>query len=233
MLLRIIIILFIAGGALIFYGFQEYTLVSGAKTEPLEIDLAEIENNTSIDNNYINIGPHIALYSGSIFEYEYDRSGNSDYTGNSPLNYTYYPIISESHPYFDEVDKLEKEYGSVDDIPDDLWPGIDYFSVLVRTTDFKIVRDIPDDWRYEENVSGILINKIKSLDNEEKKLLQETFPDMDMEEVLLLEKDRVPGSPIIPYFLLTSGLILIMTGIGIIIKLSRENKGTSPHDNME
>jgi hypothetical protein len=228
MLVRIIIILIIAGGAVIFFGVRDYMLVSGSSQEPLEIDLADLENDTPVDNNHIKIGPHYALYAGCIFEYEKDQWSSDEYSILTEVNHIYYPIISENHQYFIQLAELAAEYGDIDDIPDDLWPEIEDFSVLVKSTDFDTVGDIPETWSYEEEVQGVVINKIKSLDSEEKNLLRESFPIADLDTVLLLDKGREPGSSVLPLLMVGGGVILIGIGIGIIVKQTKkENKPAS------
>lgn len=224
MLVRIVIILILAGGVLIFFGVRDYILVSGSSQEPLEIDLEDLENDVSIDTNHIKIGPHYALYAGCIFEYDTDQWSSDEYTDYTDLNHIYYPIISENHQYFIQLGELAAEYGDIENIPDELWPEIEDFPVLVKTTDFDTVGDIPETWLYEEEVQGIVINKIKSLDSEEKKLLRESFPIADLDTVLLLDKGREPGSSVFPLLMVAGGVILIGIGIGIIVSQSKKNK---------
>ncbi|MBN2534860.1 MAG: hypothetical protein JXB88_18410 [Spirochaetales bacterium] len=228
MLLRVIIILIIGGGALIFFGVRDFILLSDSTPEPQEIDLTVLENDRSLQTNHVRIGPHYALYPACIFEYETEESYSKDYTDSTSVNYVYYPIISQTHPFFIQLAALEAEYGDVDAIPDSLWPEIEDFSVLVKTTDFITVGSIPETWTYEEGVQGIVINKIKSLDHEEEELLKESFPAADLDNVLILDKGRKPGSLLSPLLMTGGGTALILFGLSIIIKEMKKRKKSTP-----
>jgi hypothetical protein len=146
----------------------------------------------------------------------------------------YYPIISESHPFFIQLGSLTAEYGDIDNIPDNLWPDIDNFSVLVKTVDFNTVGDIPDTWIYEDEIQGVVINQIESLDSDEKKLLWESFPTADLNNVLILDKGREPSLTFLPHLMIIGGVVLIFLGIGIIIRETKnKNKPVSTGTDMQ
>ena len=73
-------------------------------------------------------------------------------------------------------------------------PVIDTFAVLVKTEKFDTVGDLPETFDRASSIEGLIINEIDSLDDDEEKLIQQSFPSLDLDEVLILEEDRKPAS---------------------------------------
>jgi hypothetical protein len=115
---------------------------------------------------------------------------------NTTISECFYPIVSTSNPAVQKIRDLEKKYGSLDDVPDDV--AIEppaQFSVVVKTTRYKKVGDIPATGiRTEPQVQGLLLKRVSALGYQEKKLIQDSFPGMKMDNVLVLEEGRRPSS---------------------------------------
>lgn len=214
MLFRLKIIATVLGGMLAFFGFQEFRVSRGTSVEPVAVELSTLEEGTAPPNNHIKIGDHVAIYAGSVYEYSQDKSDKGPPRPSSKVTHAYYPIISESHPYFDRLNDLSEKHGGEANIPDAEYPTIDDFTVLVKTMEFKTIGAIPDGLTLEESVQGLIVNQIDGLDKEEKKLVRESFPKTDVENVIMIQAGRKPASLGKSLGMLGGGSLLALIGIG-------------------
>jgi len=198
------------GGMLAFWGFQEYRVSSGASQEPLTIELSSIEAGEEPENTYLHIPKHSALYFSSVYEYEQSKYSTSEPTPASKVNHTYYPIISAEHPF----NTLLAKYGDIESVPEGTeFPAPDSFAVLVKTKRFKKIGDIPVGIDPGEEVKGLLINRISSLGSEEEKLVRETFPNVNVDKLLILEDGREPSSALKSMGMMGGGVVLVLGGL--------------------
>ena len=212
---RLKIALIVLGGFLVWFGFKEFRVSSGTSSEPEVVDLAAFEKGEQPDNSCIQIQAHSAIYSASVYEYEASSYSSNDPGPSAKVNHTYYPIISPSHPFNVRWDELAEKYGSFDDVPEtEELPDLDTFVVLVKTERFKTVGAIPDNVVDESSVSGLLVNRISGLDNEEKDLVRQNFPTVDPDKLLILEEGRKPSSLFKSLGMLGGGLLLCVLGLG-------------------
>ena len=202
---RIKIAMIIGGGVLAFFGIQEFRVSSGTSSAPEEVQLLQLEGGQIPENSHLKVGPHYAIYAGSIYEYEESKySASSTPSNSAKVNVCYYPIVSKSHPF---VEAVERE--------DDFFE-FDQIAGLVKTKRFKKIGSIPEDLLADEsNVQGLVVNRVDSLDKEEKKLLKENFPKVDIDRVLILEEGRQPSSLLKSGGMIMGGLALIAVGIGL------------------
>jgi len=179
------------------YGWREWSASRDAAAEPVEVDLASLENGASPPNPHVRIGALVACYYSTVGEYKTDRRrGKRRADANTRLTHCFYPIISPAHPFVQKVNELAEKHGGLDKIPEDTdLPAIDRFAVMVKTERFKKFGDIPDvPHRREEQLQGLVINTLRPLGYKEKKLLREEFPNMDFDKVLVVEENRKPSS---------------------------------------
>jgi len=200
---RIKIAMVIGGAVLAFFGFQEFRVSSGTSSEPLAVNLAELERGEIPSNPHLTIGSHFALYGGCIYEFEQSKYGSGQPSGSSKVTMCYYPIVSAEHPLIQAIANESEDF------------DFGNLAVVVKTKRFKTFGALPDDILAQENaVQGLLINKIDSLDGEEKKLLQESFPSVDVDKVLILQEGRKPSSVFLSLGMLLGGVVLSLLGIG-------------------
>ncbi|MBN2685315.1 MAG: hypothetical protein JXR40_08545 [Pontiellaceae bacterium] len=209
------IALIVAGGALAFTGFQEWLVSRGTTQEPQRVELVDLEKNSDITNNHLKIGAHQALYSECVFNYK--KESGKELSDDSKINHAYYPILSNENILWQQTDDVIEQYGDVDSVPDDEWPELDSFSVLVKTRKFRTYADILGTIEDAESVQGLVINRISSLDDEEAELIKSAFPSLDLEKVLILEEGRKPSSNLKAGGMMGGGGILILAGLGWLI----------------
>lgn len=211
---RLIIFIIACGGMLFYYGWNEYTVSSGTTATPVTITLADLENGTIPDSNYIQIDTHWRLHSDTVYSYKRPKSASGDEVKPSyTVTYAYYPVISEEHPYFETVADLLTKHGSLSEVPQTEWPKVDKFSVLVKTDTFETIGDIPDGWEEHDTLTGLIINRISSLSDEEKSLIQGSFPKLDVSKLLILEEGRKPLGQIFSLGSMGGGVVLMIVGL--------------------
>ncbi len=213
---RIKLAMVIGGGILAFIGGQEFLVSWGGGSSPLPVELADFEAGKTPERNYVEIGEHVAVYGGAVYSYSKSKYDSSEPDSSTKITECFYPIISHSHPFVEGLAKLEEEYGSMDQVPDDApFPDLDSFSVIVKAKHFKTVGSIPDGLSVEDALEGLVINQIESLDKEEKDLIRSSFPSADLEHVVIIQAGRKPA-PLIKSLGMVFGGILL-AGLGIVL----------------
>lgn len=214
---RIALILIAVGGVLVFIGGQEWYVSRGTSGEPVAVDLADLEKGNAPPSNFIRLGPHLAIYPGAVYAFSTSKySQSKEATPDTSINYCYYPVISASHPFMQELKALADKFGGLNRVPDNApEPQIGSFRVLVKSKKYGRVRDIPQDVADRPGVQGLLINQISSLSNDEEKLIKQGFPQLKTDQVLILEEDRQPASMTKLLGMVGGGLAMVVVGLGM------------------
>lgn len=219
----------VAGGVAAWMGWQECIVSRGAPATPTPVSLGSLETGTLLESNFIRLGQHVRMYSNSIYRY---RKGSAREGGNplpsTPVTRTWYPVLSTEHPYIQAVLDLQDEYGAAENVPDDAWPRLTSFRVLVKSSEFRTVGDIPDENLIEDSIQGLVVSRIETLEDDEARLLRESFPGIDPRTVLLLEKDRRPASAARYLGLLGGGGAGLLVGLLIVLAGWAASRST-PH----
>jgi hypothetical protein len=223
------LMVFCCGGASIFYGWSEYRLGAKSTPDPVDVDLAKLEQGEKVDNNHLKIGKHYGCYWGSVYSYKKSKFSLRKPDASTKIEYAFYPIVSSSNPDVQALDALLKKYGDLNKVPDDVdIPVPTHFVVLVKTTRFKTVGGIPDDIKSEPSIQGLVINEVSSLTSEEKKLIKDSFPNIDFNKVLILEDGRKPSSTAKAVVFMVIGAAILVGGlIGVIALVVMMAKGQS------
>jgi hypothetical protein len=141
----------------------------------------------------------------------HDRSGPEPSTS---ITYCYYPIISYENPFFGESQTEAEKRDGIKRIPQDaLTRPIRNVAVVVKTKRFDKVGNIPTDMRHEKSITGLFVNRIDSLNNEERRLLTGGLVRVDLEKALILEEGREPSSLLKSFGLFALGALLLVGGI--------------------
>lgn len=192
-IMKLNLALIVVGGVFVWLGYNEYRLSDGATGTAQPIELAEIEAGRIPENAHLEVGPHWRMYQELLFRYQ-QKWGSDEVTAETPIEYSYYPILSTSHPFFAELEKSRQAYGGVEQIAEEALPTVETFSMLVKTKQFKTVGDLPDSWAEGEPIQGLVVNRIYKLKKDEAELLTQSFPGIDLANILVLEEGRSPTS---------------------------------------
>ena len=104
-------------------------------------------------------------------------------------------LVSPAHLFVKSLDRLQfvepEELGEETEIL-----SLDDFRVIVRSSRFDTVDELPvESLACEDSVSGLVVNQISSLDRQERELLQESFPKLDFDKLIILAEGRKPSPP--------------------------------------
>lgn len=217
---RFILVLLILGGVGFYKGVQELNVRLASGRTPLNVELLELESGMIPETYFLEIGSHWAVYDALI--YSYNEGQRNDSSDELKLNYAFYPVISDQHPYNVAIDKLLEEYGN--NVPEKLIPEFRNFTVLVKTKRFKTVGDIPANWDYMESIEGLVINRLGKLESDEKALILDIFPALDLDTVLILEEGRSVSSIGLLILYFAGGGLFILGGLFLIFNKVRQAK---------
>ena len=193
------------GGMLAFWGYQEYSVGRKSSEKPEKIFLSKIESGEKkITNNHIRITKHYRVLEEAIYQ--------STEKSEDEIEVVYYPIISIRHPKYKSRKKKSPE-----EIINSMGgkSEIGKFSVLVKTHEFKHVNDfirVVEKGEFKKkSIQGLVINKIDKLKADEKALLRKSFPEVDLDNIIILEEGRKPkGTGVCFASMIGGGLISIL-----------------------
>jgi len=204
----------VGGGMLAYFGYQELQISSNTSSEALPVNLAELETGeVTLENNFIQLNDIWGVTPEMVYYYEYPEGASADdVKPEYKVDYCYLPLISQTHSYNVACDALIAKYPD-GNIPADEEPKFESFAVLLKTNDYKTIGDLPENWLELESIEGMVINQINSFKEDEKTLILGSFPNLDFDKVLVLEKDRQPSSPVKSYGMIGGGGLLSIAGL--------------------
>lgn len=208
----------VGGGVLCVIGFQEWRVSRGTSSKPVDVKLADLESGKPASNNYVKIGEHHAVYYETVYSCRQSKYATGEPSPDTSVSYSYHPVISASHPFVKKLGALEQKYGRLDKVPaTEKFPTIDSFCVLIKTKKYDKIRDLPTGFKRVQSIQGMIINDIESLDKEEEKLIKQSFPNLDVDKVLILEENREPSSALKSWGMMIGGVLLSLGGIAFAI----------------
>jgi len=215
---RIKLILIGVGGILAYFGFQEFQVSKNTGSEPVLVNLEELEKTKEIpDSGYLEIENAWEAINYMTYYYEYPEFAGTEEKPEYEVTHAYVPLISSNHPYSLALDDLEEKYPDGVEIPEEEFPVMQDFQILLKTNDYKTLGDIPEFWVFHEKLEGVVINKINSFESGEEDLIRQSFPNLDFNKILILEKDRKPSSSFKSFGMMGGGFALIIIGIGLLV----------------
>ncbi len=171
---RIAVAMILGGGFVFWVGLGEFKLGLGASQVPLQCALSQLENGAEPPDKHLTIGEHWALFPAWV------GWGKG---GGDKLDRIYYPIVSQDHPFNQAWDAVIEKYGD-NEIPEDETPRLKSLGVLVKSRRFKTASAIPEEWKQVAAITGLIINGIGELSNQEENLLREQFPDLVLVDMM-------------------------------------------------
>jgi hypothetical protein len=221
-LVRIVLVLF--GAFLATLGWSEYGLLQKSSAQPVPVELRQLEAGDPPPNLHLAIGHHWKLWPELIYMVSLKKGETEG--PKSRVDYVFYPIISEQHPYSQAYNRLAARREAGEELtPADL-PVLESVAVLVRTTKFQYVGNLPKDgeWGEAERMTGMVVNDVRSLREDEKALLRQSFGKLDFAKVLIFEESRAPASMATALGLMAGGVGLALLGLYLIVELATGKK---------
>ena len=208
------------GAALAFHGVQEIRLASKASDEPASLTCAELIADGPGDNLHVTLGEFIAP-DAFVFENATGKPGRHYDVVYIPL----LPVDGEWHQTLQ--DAMDEEGNIVGDVP----PPRN-IRVIAK---LKNIRN--DEALYREldrgRAQGMVINDIDSLDSDHKRLLAESYPNIDVDACWILEVGRRPGGYGMIGFFVGVGALLVVLGCVLPVGRSHRSPQTKSPDPPE
>lgn len=217
-----LIIGLVIGGCLAYFGYEEYRVGGSSSAEPVDVELADLEEGKPLPDTHVRIGKNYRLYLFNVFEYvkEEGRRPGPD----TEVTWVYYPIVSEKHPAIVKLRQLRAKYGSLGKAPKAERPKVEDFAVLIKTERYGTVKELPDGFDYIASATGLVINRIESLGDEERRLIRGTFPKIDFDKVYILEEHREPTSRAVSIGFIVAGALVVLLTLWLTFRPRRAPK---------
>lgn len=211
-MVRIKLAIVLVGIFLVVHGYQEYTLASRATELPVKLDVAAAEGGSRVENPHVTLGDHVRLYGDAIYHFSRKKGDSSGPGPQTRVTKVYYPVVSPSHPYFQELARLEAKHGGTIP-PGTKRPAIRSFAVMVKTGGFGQVGDIPQRAQLSPGLTGLAINLVESLPEADRRMVRESFSEVDFDKLIIVEEGRKPGTVAGSTGIAGAGFLLALLGI--------------------
>jgi len=220
------LIVIFAGLALLANGWDALRLSWGAGSTPEQVELSALESGAQVQSSYLEIGPHYRLTSEITYAIRKKRSAET--TDQTRVSYAFMPLVSEQM-----VVQAIKSGKIKPDGPIQLGTSP---AVVIKTQEFERYGQLQqyanssDVLDSHPKVSGMLINALGGLTEEQAELIASSMPELDLNKVLILEVDQSPASWPVVVGLLGGGALLLAFGIGWPIRqfIARRKQPPTP-----
>ncbi len=186
------------GVAIVWLGFKEHRLASGASSEPQSISCRDLGANGPGANAHVRMTDHLLVYEAFVVS---ARDPNSDSWDKS-----WVPAVPIDSDFAKRVAAATDEEET---------PPPDTFSVLVYNStggnDLGMGLEL-NSGRHLEPVQGLVINEVEDLDADEVRILKQSYPKFDPKRVWIIQRGRTPSTGGRPLFSMIGGLALIIAG---------------------
>lgn len=176
---RIKLIVLVVGCVLVYFGVQEARLSSTTKSQPQPISLAQLASNGPGDNAHVEIRDFLCSPS---FIYE-SKEGSNKWTC------CWVPAVSLDSEYAAQLNAMLVANNGV--LPNS-FPDPKSFNVILKMPDVESERDF-ERIAAQDTAQGVVINLIEGLGGEEKKILKQSFPGVDLDACYIVEIGRQPS----------------------------------------
>ncbi len=178
----------ILGGVGVVTSTQEMWLSMGSTSEPVPTNVADLESGQKLGSYHVALDKHLALYPAAGVEYYTNKKKPEEPTETTKITSVFYPVISANHPDADTIVKaLNSEDGDTSALNSQV-------RVIIHSSKFATVADVPGEVMEETGVRGTIESSVRSLSDDEVKILRESFPGLDTAKVVILEEGKKPAS---------------------------------------
>ena len=218
MLLKLKALLLIwLGLAGLYLGVQEWRLSRSARATPEHLTCEQLGDHGPGDNAHVIMSD--LMLCDSAYVYRPEREG-------SPLwAEAWIPAVPRGSAYCQEIARLKQA-----DRKRRTFPPPDDFRVLVKLTSTGAALDLSaptlNEFTRRETLEGLVVNKIEKLDDEERKLLADSYPHVDLKRCWILEVGRQNDTSWRAPFFGGGGAVAIVVGV-VLWRLSQRRPRTA------
>ena len=212
--MSLIELVIVVGIALLFVGIMELRLSAKALPEPQTISYQQLASQGYGRNAHIRLTNFVPVTDWLIYCSQSDEA-------DGPWSYVYFPAIADDNPWGDEVIEALLADRKVTTMPRDIHVLLKVMSVKDAedlNTKLAACMDQPD-----HAIQGTIINEIHSVKKKEKALLQQSYPGIDVEKVLILEVGRTPRK-LLGLGLTGGGGVCALVGLWLLIVYRRRSR---------
>ena len=188
-------------------GCEETRIAWRCTPEPETVELESLENGYRPKTDYLTLGPHLALMEDGVYQERVPKGQTptpSDVVNRkATVNHVFYPVVSLQNPVARSADPAQATY-----------------SVLVKSGQFHTVGELFDRVGdgtplRSDHLTGVVINEIDPIPKDERQLLIEGFPNVNLDNVLIVELDRKPRSRVGALLMLLAGLVIMIAPLAL------------------
>ena len=195
MTFRIRAILILFGVMLFVMGFRELQLRGLAKSAPQLISCENLADDGPGGNAFVRLSDYMLC----DFDFVY---ASEDEAGRKWTD-AWVPVVPSDGAYAREVQQIRAEYGDNAD-----FPSPQDFNVILWLPSAKSFKDVSEAASLDA-LQGMVINKVDPLDTDERRYLEETYPQVDIRQCWVLQLGRRPAGMATLAGLFGGGTILI------------------------
>lgn len=203
---RLLLALIVIGGVLVFLGFQEMRLASAAKPDPQTIKCADLIASGPGENAHVVLTDYVMCDFAFVYE---GQEGGKTWTN------VWVPVVPLGGEFHQEVLKLVAEGKDLSNIP---MPRD--IRVIVKSSHVENEGALAS-LAGKDTIQGMIVNKISSLGSKEKKILTESYPGVNFDNVYILEHDRTPASGAKSFGMMGGGAVLALMGVVGFVKRAK------------
>jgi hypothetical protein len=189
----------VGGGVLVFFGVQEMRLSKAAKAEPQSITAAELIKSGPGDNAHVVMKDFILC--GNAFVYQAKKGGGA-------WKNVWVPAVPMGGEYHKKLVEMLKPDGTLNGslpTPTDI-------RLIVKSSKVSNEQEMGS-LADQDTLQGVIVNKIESLGGEQKKILKESYPSINFDNVLILEHARSPATAGKSFGFIGGGALLSCMGV--------------------
>lgn len=200
---RLAIGMVVVGCILGFMGYQEMSLASKTDKTPQTISCRALSSNGPGDNANVVMTDFLLCSMAYVYETisQNDDTYKTVWVPAVPLGGAYHQKILSM------IDQDGNFMGDQVPIPRDL-------HVLIKTSHARNDRAVVN-LGERDTIAGLVINDIESVKGEERKLLQESYPGVNFDNVWILEHGRQPAGAGKTLGLMGGGTALVLAGLAL------------------
>ncbi len=207
---RMKILLIVLGGFATYWGATESWLALHCSQKPQTIRCIDLINNGHGDNAHVVLADFIACTNYFVYEAASNRPG---YSG--PYQEVYLPCLELDGPWHQQCLAAVEKHGDDAELP-----APKDIRLILKLTDVK------NDDRLcyqvdQDTLQGLIVNSVEGLDSEERKLLRQGYPNINLSKCLILQVGRKPRSLAVPVLALLGGVAMVVTGGVWLLKRNR------------